>query len=595
MTTPELSFRKESGDVRVDLAMLLDTRMLVQGSSRSGKTHALFAMLEDTRGQVLQWIVDREADFTPLRAKFDYVVVGNEGDVPYDLKSKRGLETLVRKLLELKLNVIFDVSELPDTQRDEVVARLCNELGNLPRSSGLWTQMLLLIDELQHYAPQTGKEKAEVTRAIGLISSTGGKRGFCLIGATQAIAEVSKSAVRQLENKLILRTGSVDAERAARELRMKGDVVTELRSFDRGVGYAYGPAISLDPVLVRTRADLVIYPPKRGELRAPPPPPPNAIRKLISLLPAAQAAAEEEARSLETANAEIKRLRVDLKKLQRAPAPGAVGSAAPDAKAIERAVAAATRPLQQKIQEMEAGAARFVASAEKANRAVLAQLRQPVTKAEAAAARAAELIQAARAALDQAEDTAFGRAHADPAPTAAKAPSAAVRTAAPRPKLERRAAPSTTNSRTLPPGERAVLTAACQYPDGVTRQQLTILTGYKRSSRDAYIQRLRGAGLVDVQGDLIVAADGAEEHLGGFEPLPTGSALREYWLEKLPPGEQAVLKAAIEAWPDEISRDEISEVTGYKRSSRDAYIQRLKARQVIEVGAGVRAAPFLFD
>src|SRR6185312_5032994 len=48
----------------------------------------------------------------------------------------------------------------------------------------------------------------------------------------------------------------------------------------------------------------------------------------------------------------------------------------------------------------------------------------------------------------------------------------------------------------LPRGEHAILTAAAQYPDGVSREQLTVLTGYKRSSRDTYLQRLGQAALV---------------------------------------------------------------------------------------------------
>jgi hypothetical protein len=51
----------------------------------------------------------------------------------------------------------------------------------------------------------------------------------------------------------------------------------------------------------------------------------------------------------------------------------------------------------------------------------------------------------------------------------------------------------------LPPGEVATLTAALQYP-GLDRKRLGILTGYKRSSRDAYIARLASKGLVDVNG-----------------------------------------------------------------------------------------------
>ncbi len=60
----------------------------------------------------------------------------------------------------------------------------------------------------------------------------------------------------------------------------------------------------------------------------------------------------------------------------------------------------------------------------------------------------------------------------------------------------------------LPKGERAVLIAAAQHPNGVTRQQLTVLTGYKRSSRDAYIQRLRERGYIDAGERIQATADG---------------------------------------------------------------------------------------
>ena len=52
-----------------------------------------------------------------------------------------------------------------------------------------------------------------------------------------------------------------------------------------------------------------------------------------------------------------------------------------------------------------------------------------------------------------------------------------------------RRASSNGSAEPLPKGERACLIAMAQHPDGVTREQLTVLTGYKRSSRDAYIQR----------------------------------------------------------------------------------------------------------
>src|ERR1041384_816574 len=66
----------------------------------------------------------------------------------------------------------------------------------------------------------------------------------------------------------------------------------------------------------------------------------------------------------------------------------------------------------------------------------------------------------------------------------------------------------------LPPGEKATLIAAAQYPEGVTREQCSILTGYKRSSRDAYIARLSGKGYVDARGPLVFVTESGIDALG---------------------------------------------------------------------------------
>jgi len=151
----------------------------------------------------------------------------------------------------------------------------------------------------------------------------------------------------------------------------------------------------------------------------------------------------------------------------------------------------------------------------------------------------------------------------------------------------------------LPRGEHAILTAVAQHPDGVTREQLTVLTGYKRSSRDTYLQRLGAAGLVTVNADGTISATPAGlDRLGtDFEPLPTGDELRAYWLNRLPLGEQTILRALTEAYPHGIDRGELSARTNYKRSSRDTYLQRLGARKLVTVDAdsSVRASDILFD
>lgn len=135
----------------------------------------------------------------------------------------------------------------------------------------------------------------------------------------------------------------------------------------------------------------------------------------------------------------------------------------------------------------------------------------------------------------------------------------------------------------LPKGERAILVACAQYAPtgGATREQLTILTGYKRSSRDAYLQRLRERGYTEDNGTTISPTTEGVAALGDFTPLPTGEALRGYWLARLPAGERRIFEVLLNAYPQPVSREDIDQHTGYQRSSRDAYLQRMSARRIV--------------
>ncbi len=149
----------------------------------------------------------------------------------------------------------------------------------------------------------------------------------------------------------------------------------------------------------------------------------------------------------------------------------------------------------------------------------------------------------------------------------------------------------------LPIGERATLSALIQYPDGLERRQLTVLTSYKRSTRDAYIARLRDRGFVDTNGDRVLATDAGRDALPDAEALPVGAALQQFWFAKLPAGEAEILKILVEVYPEPIRKDALDESTGFKRSTRDAYLSRLAAKElVVEPGRGeVRAVDTLFD
>jgi len=142
----------------------------------------------------------------------------------------------------------------------------------------------------------------------------------------------------------------------------------------------------------------------------------------------------------------------------------------------------------------------------------------------------------------------------------------------------------------LPRGEALVLSAVIQHPEGITREHITIVTGYKRSTRDTYISRLADRGYVLANSDGIYRTDDGIRALPDVKPLPKGKKLREHYLKMLPEGESAVLERIMDSWPEWIDREDITNTTGYKRSTRDTYVSRLATRLLVETGSrGVRA------
>jgi hypothetical protein len=84
----------------------------------------------------------------------------------------------------------------------------------------------------------------------------------------------------------------------------------------------------------------------------------------------------------------------------------------------------------------------------------------------------------------------------------------------------------------------------------------------------------------------------------GFEPLPTGAALVKHWIQRLPRGERAIFEALVHAWPKPLTRDSLTEATGYERATRDEYISRLARRRIIEKpahGMPIRASRAIME
>jgi Mn-dependent DtxR family transcriptional regulator len=131
-------------------------------------------------------------------------------------------------------------------------------------------------------------------------------------------------------------------------------------------------------------------------------------------------------------------------------------------------------------------------------------------------------------------------------------------------------------------GVRKILIAIAQHRAGVTRDQISILTGYKNSTRNEYLRRLEDLTYIQIDDQNIRVTEAGQIWLGNdFERLPTGNALREHWLGELPEGEASILELVCSSFPRGISREAISSNLSYATSTRNEYIRRLERRKLV--------------
>lgn len=212
--------------------------------------------------------------------------------------------------------------------------------------------------------------------------------------------------------------------------------------------------------------------------------------------------------------------------------------------------------------------------------AAIAQAFAAVSVAKSALFEAEEALRAAARLCKLNKSSTYGKPQ-NSAPAAAPPPPQPPRSAGP----TRAARSLATAGNGLPKGVARVLVAVGQYPGGVTREQLSVLTGYKKSSRDTYLKRLHGEGLVWIDaghgGRFCITSSGIKRLPEDFRSLPTGEELVSYWREKLSAGESLILDCLLAAHPARVGKEQIDRSTGYKKSSRDTYIKRLRSRELV--------------
>ena len=322
----------------IDLAVLLETRLLLQANSGAGKSWALRRLLEQTAPHVQQLIIDPEGEFATLREKYDYVIAAaHDGDA---VASPQTAALLARRLLESGVSAVLDIYDLKAHDRQAFVSNFLNALVNAPRK--LWHPVLVALDEAHVYCPQVGN--APAADSVKDVATRGRKRGLCLVAATQRLSKLHKDVAAELLNKMIGRTGlDVDVKRAADELGMNPkEGLQALRTLDPGEFYAYGPALCTVPGRM-TIGPVATSHPKAGQRLMQAPPPASAkVRQQLAKLADLQKEAETEARTVE----DLQARNADLQRQLRAAEKRAEKMGVPEPEVQARITAAlAERPV----------------------------------------------------------------------------------------------------------------------------------------------------------------------------------------------------------------------------------------------------------
>jgi uncharacterized protein len=300
-------------DVRVDLDILLRTRLLLQANSGKGKSWLLRRLAEQLFGKVQVIIIDPEGEFATLREKFDYVLVGKGGETA---AHPRIAAMTAQRLLELRACAVCDLYEMKPSERHAYVKNFIEALLDAPKN--LWHPLVVIVDEAHVYCPEKGAGESEASEAIIGLATRGRKRGYCLVAATQRLGKFRKDAASELLNVGIGGTFiDIDRKRAADALGVYGQDIhpffDEIRLLERGKFYFLGPAISTERVLVGVGPVQTSHP-EAGSAKhaAEPPPTPEKIQALLPKLADLPQEAERKAKTEADMKAEIRALKTQL-------------------------------------------------------------------------------------------------------------------------------------------------------------------------------------------------------------------------------------------------------------------------------------------
>jgi hypothetical protein len=583
---------------------LLVSRLLVQANSGGGKSFLLRRILEQAYGKIQAVVIDPAGEFATLREKYGYVLVGEHGETPADVRSAA---LVAEKLLELRASAVCDLYSLKPDVRHTWVKLFLTAVMNAPKR--LWHPVLFVVDEAHKFAPEKGEGESEAREMMLSLSSDGRKYGFCGIFATQRLAKLDKSLASELLNVLIGPTFmDIDLQRAHKALGIvpkdQAAFNEQMKTIRPGHFWALGRAISKTRLLVKIAGVETTHPEAgSGKYSTEPPPAPEKVRAMLPKLADLPKEAEQKARTEAEFKREIRELKSKLSLSEKAkPAPVTIAKADPaQARTIQQlrsALEDVMRVLAKvtmkgfegdalKTEEIETALKK---AAVEIGRLAAAKLTAQQKEFDALKKDLDRVMRKAKALLDADNTITVGVnvTKNEPVTISPRTPIAAPRVREPR-------APVDGDVRLGRVHTEIAGILAGMYPQSMKVSILAALVGRTPGgSFSARLSELRSAGLLaDVGAGLVAATDKcAAEYAGIFQaPQSTEDVLR-IWNPKMGEVHRQILAVLVDLGGEPIAVDELAQRVG--RTPGGSFSARLSEVRssglIVDAGRGLVAA-----
>lgn len=513
---------------------ILQQHVAVLGKTRSGKSSVMRGLVErllDSEQPVC--IIDPKGDWWGIKLSKDgkspgYPVVifgGEHADVPINAHAGAHVAEL---FATGNRPCLIDLGGWMVGDRTRFYVDFASTLFRLAK--GLrW----LVIDEIHNFAPKGKVMDPDAGKALhwtNRLASEGLGKGLPMLFASQRPQKVHNDTLTSAETLIAMRVlhpsdrGAVsDWIKGCGDPELGAKVLASLAQMDRGEGWAWSPEIGLGPKRVKF-AMFETYDSFRPQTAADT----AALKGWASVdlddvkARLATVVQEAEKNDPKLLRAEISRLQAELGRGRAAP---------PDPAALQ---AAERRGFAMALEQVRPIADR------------LSTLRLAIT----------ETIDGFREDLARVARVSPGRPPSNPA-----SPSPVASAALPRPTLTG----AGEGAGGIPKAVRRVLTALAQYPEGRTKNQVAILSGYAINGGgfNNALSSARTSGWITRDEPMRITPEGLAA-LGPFDPLPSGRELLAHWYGQLDKAPRKVLEALVEVYPRTLTKAQVANRAGYE-------------------------------